>query len=115
MLRLEDFVAAWSHSTHEGSLSHATNHGEGHGTVCGDVAEIDLNIKDGHIVEARWSCAGCVMTKGVCEVLCSWIIGLTPDEARLVYIPTDRLKPTRIGCYMLPFDTLQDALNVQRP
>ncbi len=111
MLTIEDYIAAWHSGTHEGRLPGATHHGEAHGATCGDLAEIDLIIKDGLITAAHWSCFGCVMTKGICEVLCDHVVGLTPEQALMVQLPIDHILPTRAGCYMLPFQTLEEAIN----
>lgn len=109
---IEEVVEAWNTAEHEGTaLGYTTYQQESH--PCGDELMLSLLIEDGVIQDALWECTGCILTKGISEIMCRWIRGLTVQEALLVQVPLEGLSMGRIGCYLLPFQALHGCTKVE--
>lgn len=120
-----------------GTLEHPSHHAEGHNPLCGDHITVALQVADGcidHIAFQGESCAICkasasmmtVAVKGkpldetqalIREFLDMATGKLDPDASsrigRLAVFAGVRNLPTRVKCAILPWHTLQAALNAQ--
>jgi len=81
--------------------------------LCGDRVRMEVNIRDGHIAEVRWSGQGCSISQASASMLCERIEG-QPLEAVKALTRTDmcdmlgiELGPVRLKCAMLALKTLK--------
>ncbi|MER3400401.1 MAG: SUF system NifU family Fe-S cluster assembly protein [Thermoflexus sp.] len=84
--------------------------------LCGDRIRIDMKIRDGRIVDVRFSGKGCAISQASASMLTERIKGATVEEARsltredvlaMLGIP---LGPARIKCALLALKVLKAGL-----
>lgn len=84
--------------------------------LCGDRVRIDMKVRDGRIVDVRFSGKGCAISQASASMLTERIKGATVEEARaltredileMLGIP---LGPARIKCALLALKVLKAGL-----
>ena len=96
-----------------GTLEHPDISYEDSNPVCGDEIRMDLQIKDGRVIDARFSGHGCSISQASASMLTEEIIGKTLEDVKqidkqylldLLGIP---LGPVRLKCALLSLKVLK--------
>jgi nitrogen fixation protein NifU and related proteins len=99
-----------------GELPSADAAHEGVNPLCGDRIRIELRIDEGHIAAARFRGDACMVAVAAASLLTGIVEGMEVaqaealDDARLLAALETPLRPSRIGCAMLPLQVLRGAL-----
>jgi nitrogen fixation NifU-like protein len=84
--------------------------------VCGDVAKLDLRLKDGRVSEARFDGSGCVISMASASMFTEKVLGMTVEELKglqeedIFKMLGITLGPARANCGLLPLRVLQAGL-----
>jgi len=84
--------------------------------LCGDRIRIEGRVRDGRLVDARYSGDSCAIAGAAADVLLELAIGRTVDDARALGVGDllERLeadiRPSRMKCVALPAGVLRAAL-----
>jgi nitrogen fixation NifU-like protein len=84
--------------------------------LCGDRVRIELKLEGGRIAAARFGGEACMVALASASLLTGLVQGLTPAEAaalpeeKLLAALQARLRPSRIGCVMLPLQVLRAGI-----
>ncbi len=70
------------HPLHKHDLPTATCCHEGINSTCGDDIVLNLEIKDGIIVNGSFTGSGCAISQASADIMLELVIGRTPEEAR---------------------------------
>jgi nitrogen fixation NifU-like protein len=104
------------HPRNEGRLLGPDVSREGVNPLCGDRVRIELAIRDGRIVDARFTANACAISVAASSLLTERVRGMTTATARSV---TDDemiaalgggIPPARRACAVLPVTTMRAAL-----
>ena len=83
--------------------------------ACGDVMKLQVKVKDGIVIDAKFKTFGCGSAIASSSVATEWIKGKTVEEAMDVtnkdiasYLS---LPPVKLHCSMLAEDAIKAALN----
>ena len=119
-----------------GSLDPPATSGHAHNPFCGDTVRIWTRVEDGRIAEVTFDGRGCAISQAAASMLTALVKGrevdaihslrqvftegLTPDGPPLPKELGDlramagvKRFPSRIRCAVLPFDALEEALEVR--
>lgn len=126
---------------HKGRLETATHRLEGVNPSCGDTVELDLEVREGRVVEVGFVGEGCSISMASASMLAEAVRGQTLDQVRLLAetfkarlltksgIPESpagveigelealdgvRAYPVRIKCALLAWNTLLEAIESER-
>lgn len=118
-----------------GKLDHASHHARGHNPLCGDRLDITLQLDNELINEIAFEGESCAICKASASMMTTIVKGKTRADAetlitefrelttgkldlnlpnhlgRLTVFSGIRDLPTRVKCAILPWHTLQAALN----
>lgn len=118
-----------------GTLAHASHHAVGHNPLCGDHIEVSLKLRGENIDDIAFQGAACAICKASASMMTVAVKGKTQPEAeqllhefidmstgkldlnsdhhigRLVVFSGIAELPVRVKCAILPWHTLQAALN----
>lgn len=109
----ENILDHFRNSAHRGTLEQPDISYEDANPLCGDRIRLDLQVKDGAIVAARFSGVGCSISQAAASMLCERVEGMTLDEARRVgrddvlEMLGIELGPVRLKCGLLALKTLK--------
>lgn len=104
------------HPRNHGHLSHPTHHSEVRNSTCGDLIEMDIQLKHDTIIDVRFSGAGCALSQASASLLTEHIKGMSRESALslspetvlgFVQVP---LSPSRTRCALLSLETLHKTL-----
>jgi nitrogen fixation NifU-like protein len=100
----------------QGALERPDAAGEGTNPLCGDRLRLQLRLDDGRISAVRFQAEACMVSIAAASVLSELLPGMQVSEARalpreklLAALETE-LRPSRLGCALLPLQVLQAAL-----
>ena len=89
---------------------------EGVNPLCGDRVRIELRIRGERIEEMRFQASACMVSIAAASVLSGLLSGASLDRARslpdaelLAALQTE-LRPSRVGCALLPLQVVREAL-----
>jgi nitrogen fixation NifU-like protein len=89
---------------------------EGVNPLCGDRVRIDLRLLDGRIERMRFEASACMVTVASASILSGLLSGapvagaLALADAELLGALGTELRPSRVGCALLPLQVLREAL-----
>jgi nitrogen fixation NifU-like protein len=89
---------------------------EGVNPLCGDRVRIELRIRDGRVDAVRFQADACMVTIAAASILSDLLGGaavsqaLTLPDAELLRALGTELRPSRVGCALLPLQVLREAL-----
>jgi len=101
---------------HRGALELATHTQQLRNPTCGDEVRLQLILAGGHVKEAWFTAAGCMVSQAAASILCAHVDGkaltelaeFTPsDMLALISVP---LTPHRQQCALLPFFALRTII-----
>jgi nitrogen fixation NifU-like protein len=86
--------------------------------ACGDVMKLQIQVKDGVILDAKFKTYGCGSAIASSSLLTEWVKGRSLDEAEAIK-NTDlaselALPPVKIHCSVLAEDAIKAAVNDYR-
>ena len=89
---------------------------EGTNPLCGDRVRLELRVRDGRIEAMAFEADACMVTVAAASMLSELVTGAPTEEARA--LPDERLlgaletelRPSRVGCALLPLQVLREAL-----
>jgi len=116
-----------------GSLEQPTATGEGDNPLCGDEVRVDLDIRDGRVLDVRFVANGCSISQASASMMTEAIKGLSLEEVESLFeafkgmmygadevdmealgdleaLQGVRKFPVRVKCATLAWNTLQEAL-----
>jgi nitrogen fixation NifU-like protein len=110
----EKVIQSWLNPRYMGELESPEGYGKVKGS-CGDTVEILLRIKNGLIVDARFSTDGCGTTIAASNMACELAIGKSPKEVlrisqEVILEELGGLPEESVHCALLASDTLKKAL-----
>jgi nitrogen fixation NifU-like protein len=116
----------------KGALAHANRSGEGYNPLCGDRLTLQLEVKDGIVVDAGFTGSGCAISTASASTMTEAVKGKTVAEVEKLFkefhalttgAPADEDLlgnlavfggvsefPMRVKCATLAWHTLQHAL-----
>ena len=118
-----------------GTLEHASHHAQGHNPLCGDHLSVALQLQGETIDQIAFQGESCAICKASASMMTAAVKGKTREQAqalsqeflamatgkldlsqpnqigRLAVFAGVRDLPTRVKCAILPWHTLQAALN----
>ncbi len=89
---------------------------EGANMLCGDRVRIELDVRDGIVVDAAFAASACAIATASASLLTDRVRGravddaLRVDEGSVVAALGDGVPPARRGCAVLPLRVLRRAL-----
>jgi len=82
--------------------------------ACGDVMRLQIEVKDGKIVDARFKTFGCGSAIASSSLVTEWVKGKTLDEASTITNTSIAkhlcLPPVKLHCSMLAEDAIKSAI-----
>ncbi|MBW2997941.1 iron-sulfur cluster assembly scaffold protein [Candidatus Woesearchaeota archaeon] len=112
----EKVMERFKHPKYLGELENPDAKGKVGNPVCGDIMEIQLEIKDDIIKDIKVKTFGCVAAITTSDVVCEFALNKHVDEA--LKITKDEvvkhfgeLPPEKIHCSLLALDALKKAIN----
>ena len=99
-----------------GMLSPHTHEAVEENTNCGDSTSVQLNLKDGKILEVKHVTEGCAISIASSSLLSEDIKGKTTeeiekfDEKYIIKLLGGQLTTSRMNCALLPLKAIQKAL-----
>jgi len=82
---------------------------------CGDVMKLQLKVRDGRIVDARFKTFGCGSAIASSSLATEWVKGKTLDEARQIknvqIVKELSLPPVKVHCSVLAEDAIKAAID----
>ena len=99
-----------------GELKNFTSQATEHNSICGDEITVQLFVKEGRVVNAKFSGSGCTLSMVSASLLTSKIKGmkakdvknLDKEEVRKLF--KTKLNNSRIKCILLPLEAIKKAL-----
>ena len=89
---------------------------EGVNPLCGDRVRIELRVRSGRIEGMRFEAEACMVTVAAASILSELLSGVAVESARaiaesdvLTALRTE-LRPSRIGCALLPLQVMRGAV-----
>ena len=117
MVYSEKVVEHYNHPRNVGSLDKASPD-VGTGVVgapeCGDVMKLQIQVKDGVIVDAKFKTFGCGSAIASSSLATEWLKGRSVEEAQRIrnvdIVEELALPPVKIHCSVLAEDAIRSAL-----
>ena len=89
---------------------------EGTNPLCGDRVRLEFRLRGGRIEAMAFEADACMVTVAAASMLTELLTGAPIEEARA--LPDERLlgaletelRPSRVGCALLPLQVLREAL-----
>ncbi|MEK7494092.1 MAG: iron-sulfur cluster assembly scaffold protein [Patescibacteria group bacterium] len=117
-MKIDRFKKIWEHaqlSPHAGAIKRPTLSGAGENPLCGDALRIDLAVKNGVIIDAKFTHHGCALSATATSLLLEDLIGKrataihTMDEYALLKLIGAPVSPARLTCALLPLRVAKSA------
>ena len=89
---------------------------EGTNPLCGDRVRIELHVRGGRIAQMGFEADACMVSVASASILGELVTGAAVEEAlaladaRLLSALEADLRPSRVGCALLPLQVLREAL-----
>ena len=112
----EEILEHYKHPHNFGELSKATVTVREANASCGDLIELQLLVRSGTIVKAKFKGVGCALSLATASILTDDIQGKTVgealrfDEQRVIALLGTEVSPMRRKCVLLPLRALDKAL-----
>ena len=97
------------HPSHKFDIARPTKTLRGVNPSCGDDINLQLEIKDGIIVDGSYNGSGCAISQASADMMLDLIIGESPEKAK-EYSDISHM-PARVKCAVLSWRTLNNALD----
>jgi Fe-S cluster assembly scaffold IscU len=115
----EKVIDHYENPRNAGSFDKKDSQNVGTGLVgapaCGDVMKMQIKVKEGKIVDAKFKTFGCCSAIASSSYATEWVKGKTVDEAgtlkNTIIANELKLPPVKLHCSMLAEDAIKAALN----
>ncbi len=113
---LDHYHAPRNHGTLAGPTHSATVSNP----LCGDVLTFQLDVKDGVVVEVRFSGEGCALSQASASILSEFVLKkslaelIKMDKNAMIDLIGIATGPTRLKCLLLSYEALQRAIKIQK-
>jgi len=117
-MNIDNFKKIWEHaqlSPYAGTIKRPDISGTGENPLCGDSLRIDFKLKQGLIVDAKFTHHGCALSATATSLLLEDIIGKrataiqTMDEYTLLKLIGAPVNPARLNCALLSLRVAKSA------
>jgi nitrogen fixation NifU-like protein len=84
--------------------------------LCGDRIRIELRVDGGRVCAARFGAEACMVAVAAASLLTGMVVGVpvaeaaSLEDAALLAALETQLRPSRVGCAILPIQVLRTAL-----
>lgn len=112
----EELMEIYKNPSHKGNLTNPTVHVRETNPMCGDVLDLDLQIADNQVTDAKFNGEACAVAHVAAELLIEEIKGKSVEEAKqiskekLLELIGITLTTSRVKCATLSLEALQDAI-----
>ena len=109
----EEILDHYKHPRRKGHLENPDIHYHDHNPFCGDELTIELNVKDGIVVDAAFDGRGCSISQAAASMLMEEIVGKSLDEIKAYNKETIldllgiEIGPVRLKCALLSLKVLK--------
>ncbi|MCB0063598.1 MAG: SUF system NifU family Fe-S cluster assembly protein [Caldilineaceae bacterium] len=109
----EAILDHYKHPRHKGHLENPDIHYHDHNPFCGDELTIELNVKDGVVVDAAFDGRGCAISQATASMLMEEIVGKSLDEIKefdketILDLLGIEIGPVRLKCALLSLKVLK--------
>ena len=109
----EAILDHYKHPRRKGHLEHPDIHYHDHNPFCGDELTIELNVKDGIVVDAAFDGRGCAISQATASMLMEEIVGKSLDELKtldkeyILEMLGIEIGPVRLKCALLSLKVLK--------
>jgi nitrogen fixation protein NifU and related proteins len=116
----EHILELWKHPENYGSLAKRTHEKRGFNELCGDDITIQLLVEGRKIADAMFTGKGCALCMASASMLTEKIKGMLVEDVLRMNSRDMRsileveIHPARIKCVLLPLESCQRALNVDK-
>ena len=99
-----------------GMLEKPTSEATEYNSVCGDEITVQIKIKNGKVVDVKFSGSGCVISMVASSLLTDKIKGMTVDSIKkltnedIMKLLKIKITPARIKCALLSLEATKKAL-----
>ncbi len=115
-LYAEHILEHHRHPRHKSPVANRTIEHTEHNPACGDAISLELEIRNGKIVDTGWNGSGCALSQAGISMLLEKLAQMTVDDAA-TFSPKDMrtllgvpLTTRRLQCVFLPLLTLRNAI-----
>jgi len=104
----------------QGSLESPDAAQEGVNPLCGDRIRVELRVREGRVEAMRFQADACMVTIAAASILSELLDGVPVDgaqaltESDLLAALRTELRPSRVGCALLPLQVVRGALGTLR-
>ena len=112
----ENILEHYKHPRNRGTLEDPDYTYEDANPLCGDRLRMDFRVKDGVIVETRFTGYGCSISQAAASMLCEKLEGMKLEDARrlgredVLEMLGIELGPVRLKCGLLALKTMKAGL-----
>ncbi len=109
----EAILDHYKHPRRKGHLENPDIHYHDHNPFCGDELTIELNVKDGIVVDAAFDGRGCAISQATASMLMEEIVGKSLDELKaldkeyILEMLGIEIGPVRLKCALLSLKVLK--------
>lgn len=113
---LSTVVAHYRRPSNQRALASPTHVHEGVNQLCGDRVRVELEVRDGAVVDAAFAASACAIATAAASLLTEWAHGrrvddvLSRSEAAAIAALGDGVPAGRHGCATLALRVLRRAL-----
>ena len=114
----EFIIELYKNPLNFGRIENADYKAQVYNSTCGDMIELFLSVKDGKVVNAKFTGKGCAISQASSSLFTGYLKGKSIEELskvdkdqvlKLIKINLDK-NPTRMKCALLPLEALRKAL-----
>jgi nitrogen fixation NifU-like protein len=109
----EEILDHYKYPRRKGHLENPDIHYHDHNPFCGDELTIELNVKDGIVVDAAFDGRGCSISQATASMLMEEIVGKSLDEIKeydkeyILELLGIEIGPVRLKCALLSLKVLK--------
>ncbi len=117
----ENILDHYKNPRNKGRLRDFDFEGSARNTSCGDTATVFVSLKDDVVSKASFEGDGCAISQAGASMLTEKIKGMKTENLKLLS-PGDiynmlgvKINPGRVGCALLAYQALEEALKNAKP
>ena len=112
----EHILELYKSPSNYGTMENPTNKDTEYNSMCGDEITIQLKVKNGKILDAKFSGSGCVISMVSASLLTEKLKGEKIEDVKkfekneILKLLKIKINPARIKCALLPSEATKKAL-----
>lgn len=117
---VENIIDLYKNPLNSGQISDASVSHRAYNPLCGDDITVDLNIKEGKVMDVKHRGVGCAISQASVSLLTEEIKGKSLDEImniapeEVIEILGIELGPVRLKCALLGLEAIHEAIGTFR-